>query len=226
MKGEGPPRVRMVDVDGEEWPATINLVPGIQVYGERLVDIEGTEYRVWDAYRSKLSAALIKGLTKLPITFGSRVLYLGVSTGTTASHVSDIIGEDGVLFGVEVSPRVAREFIDRVAKLRKNVVPILADARKPEAYGLVYGKVDVVYCDVAQPDQTDIAISNCSMYLRNGGHLLLVVKSRSIDVRKEPEEVFEQEEAKLRENGFELKRVVRLEPFDKDHIMVYCSLEK
>ena len=46
--------------------------------------------------------------------------------------------------------------------------------------------MDVVYVDIAQPDQTKIAIDNCKMYLKKSGFLFLVIKTRSIDVTKDP----------------------------------------
>jgi len=42
--------------------ATISADPGRQVYKERIVKREGKEYRVWDAFRSKLCGAMKKGL--------------------------------------------------------------------------------------------------------------------------------------------------------------------
>ncbi len=203
--------------------ATLNLVPGQQVYGEKLINLEGREYRVWDPFRSKLAAAIKKGMKQIPIKEGSKVLYLGVSTGTTASHVSDLIGERGVLFAVEFAQRVAREFIDRVASRRPNVIPIIEDARRMEEYRVVYDKVDVVYCDIAQPDQTEIAIGNCAYYLKPGGFLLLAVKARSIDVLEDPKKTFEQEISKLRASGFRIVATLRLEPYDKDHLMILAE---
>ena len=128
-----------VKIDGERRLATINLVPGNQVYKEKLVKISDEEFRAWDPYRSKLAAAIMNGLEILPIIRKSRVLYLGVSTGTTASHVSDIVGPNGIVFCVEHASRVARDFLDRVATLRPNIVPILQDARNPKEYFSVYG---------------------------------------------------------------------------------------
>ena len=203
--------------------ATLNLVPGQQVYGEKLINLEGREYRVWDPFRSKLAAAIKKGMKQIPIKEGSKVLYLGVSTGTTASHVSDLIGERGVLFAVEFAQRVAREFIDRVASRRPNVIPIIEDARRVEEYHVIYDKVDVVYCDIAQPDQTEIAIGNCAHYLKAGGFLLLVVKARSIDVLEDPKKTFDQETSKLRSSGFRIVATLRLEPYDKDHLMILAE---
>lgn len=212
-------------VEGEERVATINLAPRVQVYGEKLIVDKGIEYRLWDPFRSKLSAAIIKGLKTLPLREGSKVLYLGTSTGTTASHVSDIIGEKGIIFCVEVSPRVARELMERCVKHRKNMIPIIEDARKHENYHSIFGYVDLVYCDIAQPDQTEIAIANCRHFLKKNGHLLLTVKSRSIDVTKKPSEVFKKEEEKLGKAGFKVEQVIELEPFDKDHAFIHAVME-
>lgn len=212
--------MKILDIEGEKKLATKNLTPGLTVYGERLVEIEGVEYRLWEPYRSKLAAALLKGLQHLPVCEGSRVLYLGVSTGTTASHISDIIGEEGDLFCVEAAPRVAREFVEKVGKPRRNIFPIIEDARKPLQYIGIFGKVDLIYCDIAQPDQTYIAILNCERYLKPNGHLLLVVKSRSIDVTKSPGQVFLEEKEKLQARGFHVIETVSLEPFQKSHALI------
>ena len=211
-----------VKIDGERKLATLNLVPGNQVYKEKLVKISDEEFRAWDPFRSKLAAAIMNGLSILPIVRKSRVLYLGVSTGTTASHVSDIVGPSGIVFSVEHTSRVAREFLDRVASHRSNIVPILQDARSPKEYFSVYGTVDVVYVDIAQPDQTEIAILNCKTYLKKGGYLILVIKTRSIDVTKEPTEIVRNEIKKLKEN-FEIIQEINLEPYEKDHSIIIAK---
>ncbi len=208
-----------IKVEGKKKLATENLVPGNQVYKEKLVIKKGVEYRLWDPFRSKLAAAIMNGLEEFPFSEKSSVLYLGVSTGTTISHISDIVGPRGIIFGVEHSSRVARDFLDRVATHRKNIVPIMQDARKPQEYFSVYGKVDVVYVDIAQPDQTEIAIANCRMYLKPNGYLFLVIKSRSIDVTKEPKKIIENEIKKL-EPYFETIQKINLFPYDKDHAIV------
>ncbi len=203
--------------------ATRNMAKGISVYGEQLLEIDGEEYRLWDPHRSKFAAALLKGLKDSNIRPGARILYLGASTGTTVSHVSDIVGGSGVVFAVEVSHRVARELMEHVSKFRRNVVPILEDARNPDAYGSVFGTIDVVYCDIAQPDQSEIAMQNCRRYLKEGGTLLLVVKARSIDVLKDPKQVVREEAGRLQRAGFDVKQVIYLEPFDKDHGMILAT---
>ncbi|MCX8188569.1 MAG: fibrillarin-like rRNA/tRNA 2'-O-methyltransferase [Nitrososphaeria archaeon] len=212
--------VYWITENGQERIATLNLVPGKKVYGEKVIQSRDIEYRLWDPFRSKLAAAIINGLNFFPFKDGARVLYLGASTGTTVSHVSDIVKDNGIVFAVEFSPRVANEFIDRCAKFRKNIITIVEDARKPENYVGIFGKVDVVYCDIAQPDQTEIAIKNCKMFLRKDGILMLIVKSRSIDVVKEPTKIFEEEEKKLKSSGFEVLQKIELSPFDKDHALI------
>ena len=206
---------------GRQALLTLNLAPGKKVYNEDLLLRGGAEYRTWDPFRSKLAAAILKGLPDDVVREGSRVLYLGASTGTTASHVSDLVGPEGLVIGVEFAPRVAREFVERVARERKNVIPFVADARDPSRYAV--SRVDVVYCDIAQPDQTEIALANCSMLLRKGGTLLLVVKSRSIDVLKEPGRVYAEERHKLEEAGFDVVGVYELSPFEKDHSLIQAS---
>ena len=206
-------------IDGEKKLATENLVPKNQVYNEKLVKIKGTEYRIWNPFRSKLAATIMNGLRDFPFMQKSSVLYLGVSTGTTISHISDIVGQNGIIFGVEHTSRVARDFLDRVASHRKNIIPIIQDARKPQEYFSVFKKVDVAYVDIAQPDQTDIAIANCKMYLKSNGYLFLVIKTRSIDVTKDPKKVVSNEIKKL-ESLFEIKQIINLHPYDKDHVIV------
>jgi len=212
-----------IQVEGEKKLATQNLVPGNQVYNEKLVQHKGFEYRIWNPFRSKLAAAIMNDLKNFPFNQKSDVLYLGVSTGTTISHISDIVNQGGTIFGIEHASRVARDFLDRVASHRKNIVPIIQDARRPEEFFSVYKKVDIVYVDIAQPDQTNIAIENCRLYLKSGGYLFLVIKTRSIDVVKDPKMVIKDEIKKL-ETLFEIKQTIDLHPYDKDHAMVIATL--
>jgi fibrillarin-like pre-rRNA processing protein len=205
--------------DGSIRLATKNLVPGHRVYGERLFKQGNLEYREWNAFRSKLAAALLKGLDDQPVREGDKILYLGVASGTTASHISDIVGLRGRIYGVDIAPRVMREFI-MVADVRKNLYPILADARKPLDYRHIVELVDGIYADIAQPEQAAIVANNADMFLKDSGYLLLAIKARSIDVTKEPSEIYKREINVLRERGFEILSVVHLEPYDKDHAMI------
>lgn len=215
--------VKQIKVNGIREYATPNLVRGLTVYGEKLVKLDDEEYRIWDPFRSKLAAAMRKGLRDFPLKYGDKVLYLGASTGTTVSHVSDLIGNKGLVFAVEPAVRVARELIENVASKRKNVIPIIQDARRPESYFSVFGNVDLVYCDIAQSDQTEIAIKNCNNFLKNEGILLIVIKTRSIDVTMSPHSVVVRESEKLRKNNFHINQTINLDPFDKDHALVHAT---
>jgi fibrillarin-like pre-rRNA processing protein len=215
--------VILIDHVKEKYLATQNLDTGKSVYGEKIIKIDDVEYRIWEPYRSKLAGAIFKNLREHPIKESSSVLYLGASTGTTVSHVSDIVGNKGMVFAVEPSVRVAREFLENVASRRKNVIPILMDARRFLHYYSYYGAVNVVYSDIAQPDQTDIAINNCKCYLKLGGDLLIVIKTRSIDVLTDPKLVTQNEAKKLENNQFQILQIINLEPFDKDHSLIHAK---
>lgn len=209
--------------DGSKKLATRNLVPGRNVYGELLVKNEAVEYRIWDAYRSKLAAAIMNGLDAVPIQPGHTVLYLGAASGTTASHVSDIVGEKGHVYCVEFAARSIRELVDNVCAYRLNMSPILADARLPETYASLVGKVRNIYCDIAQPEQAKVLADNANMFLIPDGWVMLAVKAQSIDVTKEPSEVYRQEMGVLKARGFRIRQVVNLEPFDKAHALILAQ---
>ena len=204
-------------VDGKF--ATVNLVPGQKVYGEDLAKDGKTEYRIWDFYRSKPAAALKKGLKKFPIEKGMKILYLGVASGTTVSHFSDIVGKEGIIYGVDIAERVLRELIPHAEK-RGNIIPILADARKPEDYeNQILEKVDLVYEDVASPDQIEILIRNCEKFLKPNGFAMIAIKSQSIDVTKDPKEIYKEALSKF-EKYFEILDKVELDPYEKFHLFV------
>jgi len=210
--------------DGSRKPATRNFSLGKTVYGERLIKYEGTEYRIWDPFRSKLAAAILKGLKKVPIQPGHKVLYLGAASGTTASHVSDIVGEKGHVYCVEFAARSIRELVDNVCAFRVNMSPILADARFPERYTMLVEKVDDIYCDIAQPEQAKVSADNADVFLKSGGWIMLAIKAQSIDVTKAPSEVYKQEINVLKTRGFHIGEVVHLEPYDKAHAMIMANI--
>lgn len=195
--------------------ATRNLTPGISVYGEELIT-EDAEYRIWNPRRSKLAAALLNGLNNLNIENTSKVLYLGASTGTTVSHISDI-AYDGKIYAVEFSPVTAKK-LTRLSRQRPNIYPILGDATKPKEYMNIVEKVDLVYCDVAQPTQSSLFMKNMNLFAKEDALGILMIKARSIDVVQKPKKIFKEEEKKLKEKGFKIIEKVKLEPYEKDHI--------
>lgn len=183
------------------------------VYNERMLG----DARVWDPYRSKLAALyhVGKGVELEP---SLKVLYLGAANGTTVSHVADYAG---VVYAVEFAPRPMQDLIE-VARRRRNVIPIMADATCPETYRPVVEYVDLLYQDVAQPDQAAIAVRN-SVFLKGGGYLILMLKTRSVDVRKDPAVVFDETLAALENAGFSVLESVWLTPYHQDHAAIVCK---
>lgn len=200
---------------------TKNLTPGKKYYGERLVSSDGIEYREWDVHTSKLAAGLAKGLETFPIINGSKILYLGVAQGKTCSYISDIVGPNGIIYAVEISERAIRELIP-LAEARKNIVPIAADARLPDKYSWIE-KVDVIYEDVADAEQSEILILNAEKFLKKNGFGIISIKARSIDVTKDPKQIFKKEEEKLKKK-FKIIQKIILEPFEEDHCMFVVQL--
>ncbi|WUR04126.1 rRNA 2'-O-methyltransferase fibrillarin (FBRL) [Vairimorpha necatrix] len=203
---------------------TKNMVPGVSVYNEKRISVSlddntKIEYRVWNAYRSKLAAGIICGLENVHIKKGSKVLYLGASSGTTVSHVSDIVGETGIVYAVEFSQRSGRDLVNLAMK-RTNIVPIIEDARHPYKYRMMVNTVDTVFADVSQPDQSRILCINCEYFLKDNGAVVMSIKANCINSALPAETVFADEVNILRKNEIKPKEQVSLEPFEKDHAII------
>jgi len=207
----------------EDALVTKNLVSGESVYGEKRITVETAEgkveYRVWNPFRSKIAAAIIGGVENIWIMPGSKVLYLGAASGTTVSHVSDLVGPTGMVYAVEFSHRSGRDLIN-VAKKRTNIIPIIEDARHPQKYRMLVGMVDVLFADVAQPDQARILALNAHHFLKNGGHFVISIKANCIDSTANAEVVFAKEVKKLQEEQFKPSEQITLEPYERDHAVV------
>lgn len=202
---------------------TKNLTPGESVYGEKRISVDvgetKVEYRTWNPFRSKLAAAILGGVEAIHIKPGAKVLYLGAASGTTVSHVSDIVGPEGLVYAVEFSHRSGRDLIN-VAKKRTNIIPIIEDARHPHKYRMLVGMVDVIFADVAQPNQTQIVALNAHNFLKNGGHFVISIKASCIDSTAEPAAVFAAEVNKMKTEKMKPKEQLTLEPFERDHAVV------
>ena len=216
--------VYYVDTPEGKQLATENLVPGFKVYGEELFKIGKVEYRAWNPFRSKLAAAIEKNIKEINIKDNLKVLYLGAASGTTPSHVSDIVGPKGKVYCVEFAPRVMRELVEITAK-RKNMIPILGDARMPSSYRQFLEGVDSIYCDVAQPEQAKLLSDNADYFLRKKGKIMIAIKARSVDVTMDPSIVFKQETKVLEDRGFTIIDTKTLEPFEKDHAVVIAEVK-
>lgn len=208
---------------------TRNLTPGEAVYGEKRVSVETPdeeegattkiEYRVWNPFRSKLAAGVLGGLDNIYIKPGAKVLYLGAASGTSASHVADIVGPTGNVYAVEFSHRSGRDLIG-MATHRTNVIPIVEDARHPLRYRMLVPMVDAIFADVAQPDQARIVGLNAHLFLKSEGGIVVSIKANCIDSTAKPEVVFAQEVQKMREERIKPKEQLTLEPFERDHCIV------
>ncbi|GBE54236.1 MAG TPA: fibrillarin-like rRNA/tRNA 2'-O-methyltransferase [Euryarchaeota archaeon] len=201
--------------------ATLNLTPGRRVYGEKLVTLDEKEFRMWNPRRSKLAAAIYKGLKYMPLNKSSKVLYLGAAQGTTASHISDIAVK-GIIYCIEISPHALRKLLE-VCTFRSNMVPVLGDASQPQDYLHLLEKVDIIYQDIAQPNQTEILIRNSEFLLRDNGYVMLTIKAASIDTLVDSEKIFVREIKKLRKAGFNVLQDIRLSPYEKEHAFVIAE---
>lgn len=204
-----PEGVTYRNVDGERRLTT----EGDPVYGE---PTDGP-FRVWDTTRSKLATMLDRGM-ETGLTTGGTVLYLGAAAGTTASHVADVAGPT---YAVEFAPRPMRDLVG-VAETRRNLFPLLKDAREPETYAhVVESGVDLLVQDVATRGQAEVALAN-RRFLRDDGRLALAVKARSEDVTASPEAVFESALSTLRE-GYTVLERERLDPTHEAHLAVTAT---
>ncbi|KAM6967548.1 rRNA 2'-O-methyltransferase fibrillarin [Aplochiton taeniatus] len=207
----------------EDALVTRNMVVGESVYGEKRISVEEgetkIEYRTWNPFRSKLAAAILGGVDQIHIKPGAKVMYLGAASGTTVSHVSDIVGPEGLVYAVEFSHRSGRDLLN-VAKKRTNIIPIIEDARHPHKYRMLVGMVDVIFADVAQPDQTRIVALNAHNFLKNGGHFVISIKANCIDSTAAPEAVFASEVKKMGGENMKPQEQLTLEPYERDHAIV------
>jgi len=195
---------------------TLNAVHGRKAYGERLLSQNGKEYREWACDRSKLAAAISNNMRMLDLSRSSKILYLGASTGTTVSHLSDICS-DGIIYAVEFAERVFHSLLT-LSAVRRNIVPIMADARKFEGYRWLE-EVDAVFCDIAQPDEIEIALRNADEFLKKNGILMISIKSQSIDVTKKSSAIYEAARKKVQAK-MEVLEVVSLEPHERNHALL------
>jgi fibrillarin-like pre-rRNA processing protein len=203
--------------------AVENPVPGFEPFDEETMKVERKEFRVWSPNRSKAAAAIVRGIKVFPIGEGSKILYHGAAHGYTPSFFSAIIGERGVVYAVEFSERCFNELLP-ISKKFTNIIPIMADSRKSEEYAWIE-KVDVVYMDIAQPDEVEIFIRSCREFLKEDGYGMIAVKSRSIDVTKTPTEVYKEAINKLEQAGFDIVDWKTLDPYEKAHCFIVVKFK-
>ena len=197
---------------------TKNLISGERVYGERLINYKGIEYREWDPFHSKLAALILENPITNFLNKDIRCLYLGASTGTTVSHLSDIL-DNGIIYAIEIAERSMRQLIQNTSK-RPNIIPILGDARDPPSYSnSIFTDINLIYQDVSQPNQAEIAINNANYYLNKDGLIILAIKSQSIDSVSKSEKIYKDEKNTLENRGFKVLDNVNIHKYAANHVI-------
>ncbi|UKZ74445.1 hypothetical protein TrVFT333_002114 [Trichoderma virens FT-333] len=101
------------------------MTPGESVYGEKRISVDETV----ENSDGTTTTTKMRG--------GSRVLYHGAASGTSVSHVADLVGPTGFVYAVEFSNRSGRDLIAMAAK-RPNVVPIADYITSIRGWGIAF----------------------------------------------------------------------------------------
>ena len=208
-----------ITVRNEKKLATLNEAKRTRVGKEELVNMDGNEYRVWNPYRSKLAAVIVNGIEVFPILKNTKILYLGATLGITPSHISDIIGKDGKIF--VVNSNKSFNFLEKMANVETNIT-VIHDVENPAQYNSIKDKVDVIYADLSCENNIDLAILNSKTYLKDGGYLMLVVKTKDIAVNKDGTEPKNNPRYKIRD-VFEIIQEISLSNFFKEDSMIIAK---
>ncbi len=206
---------------------------GVSVRGERRKRDGRIEWRRWDPTKSKVAAALQRtggepsDLLPQP---GSTCLYLGASSGGTVSHIHDIVcGADnhhgGQVVAVEISPRMMRD-LATLAERRSGLVPVLGDARRPEAVApFIRGRADWIHQDLSIADQAETFVRMAASFLRPGGVGLLSLKAASERASDgDDDSRFAKAERILGESELEVVERIDLAGLEEQHVVFRCSL--
>ncbi|KAH8337495.1 hypothetical protein KR059_012238 [Drosophila kikkawai] len=193
-------------------------------YGEQriMADFRGKrcEFRSWSPFQSKLAAGIMSGVNDLHLHSGAKVLYLGAGFGHSVTHVSDIVGETGMVYAVEQGIWSGRQLM-ALASHRPNIVPIIEDATMPYKYcRQVPAGIDVIFCELPQADQVRSLMLNARHFLAPGGHFVAFLHGPSIDSKVCLMEAIEAESERLMLQQLEPLEMVILDPFKPGYAMV------
>ena len=211
-----------ITVKNKKKLATLNNASINEVYNEKLIKINGKQYNLWNPYTSKLAAAIVNGMEIFPILKKTKVLYLNGTIEKTLSHISDIIGVNGKIFILRDINENSKKFLDNVMNDRTNVFTITRDNGDPAKFSSKTEMVNVVYVDITQHNETEVAIQNCKRYLTDGGFLMLVVPTKKIDFVNNPNGQNLEEIQKL-QSSFEIIQQINLTDFFKEHSMIIAK---
>ena len=211
-----------ITVKNKKKLATLNNASINEVYNEKLIKINGKQYNLWNPYTSKLAAAIVNGMEIFPILKKTKVLYLNGAIEKTLSHISDIIGVNGKIFILRDINENSKNFLENVMNDRTNVFTITRDNGDPAKFSSKTEMVNVVYVDITQHNETEVAIQNCKRYLTDGGFLMLVVPTKKIDFVNNPNGQNLEEIQKL-QSSFEIIQQINLTDFFKEHSMIIAK---
>ena len=211
-----------ITVKNKKKLATLNNASVNEVYNEKLIKMNGKQYNLWNPYTSKLAAAIVNGMEIFPILEKTKVLYLNSTIEKTLSHISDIIGVNGKIFILRDINENSKNFLENVMNDRTNVFTITRDNGDPAKFSSKTEMVNVVYVDITQHNETEVAIQNCKRYLRDGGFLMLVVPTKKIDFVNNPNGQNLEEIQKL-QSSFEIIQQINLTDFFKEHSMIIAK---
>ena len=210
-----------------------NSTRGKSVGGERRKRDGKIEWRRWDPFRSKVAAALLltsqKASELLPSP-GDTCLYLGASSGTTVSHIHDMVcgsnnHHNGQIIAVEISPRMMRD-LSSLAEDRSGLIPILNDAREARSYAPVMReKAHWIHQDLSIADQAENFISIATSTLKNGGIGLLSLKAASErQFEGDDQRRFSRAEKLIEESELELIEMIDISQYQEQHMVFFVRL--
>lgn len=182
------------------------------------------EYRIWDTLYSKLGAAIETGISNIYMKPGSKVLYLGAGNDSysTISHISDLIGKEGVVYGVEKS-EIKGLVLKNMAKKRVNIKPIIYDAKNPFNYMIsITNLVDCIFTNISGKDISTIISKNAEFFLKNKGGFICVINANDDSNNNilSQKETFDEQIRLLRENSLYVKEFISLENFESGYAVV------
>jgi fibrillarin-like pre-rRNA processing protein len=194
------------------WKDGILYTTGKSIKGDRVFG----KLRVWPPERSKLAALYYLGVVP-DINKTNDFLYLGAASGTTVSFLADYTG---IIYAVEIAPEPLFGLLE-VVERKKNVIPIPADASKPEIYSSIVSNVDFLYIDIAQRNQAEIAVRNL-FFLKSGGYLIMMLKTRSVSAHEDSEKICKETVDIFLKAGMCDFSVTWLEKYHRGHVAIVC----
>ncbi|KAF2187992.1 Fibrillarin-domain-containing protein [Zopfia rhizophila CBS 207.26] len=167
----------------ERTPA-YSLTPGKAVYGENRIPIsniyttnapvKAAEYSVWDPFRNKLTAGIHGCIDDIFMRPGSKVLYLGATSGTYQLHEFNV--DEASQLGHVTSKSTRDGGLSDLRKCKTLTYPKRTPAIALK-YRMLVPMVDGIFTDTAQPDQARIVGLNAHPFLKGGGGVIVSIKA-------------------------------------------------